>query len=196
VDVRYWALLTAGSLPFAELLDGVQRGVFDPNPDVASAARIALAALKKLPQVDGILKGLRRELTASDSGRRALAARALGALHDRESIDGLIGLAGSENADCAQAASDALKEITKASCGTSARQWSLWWAENRERPRSQWLVAGLRHPELDVRLASIDELAAAFGDKLGYLADGPVVEREAAAHRWTAKLQKAEAEQT
>ena len=38
------------------------------------------------------MRGLRQELASRDPLRRSLAARALGAMHDREAIDGLIGL--------------------------------------------------------------------------------------------------------
>jgi hypothetical protein len=195
VDVRHWALLTAGSLPKPELLDGIHHGLFDPHPDVASAARAAAVALRSLPGFDPLLKSLRQELTDNDPRRRALAARALGALRDRDAIDALVGLTGSEDSLAAQAAAEALRDITRATFGTNSRQWSEWWAENRERSRAEWLVAGLRHPDLDIRLASIDELNAAFGEKLGYLADAPQLELEAGAARWASKV-KAAAEQS
>jgi hypothetical protein len=188
VDVRYFALLTAGRLVHPDLLDGIQRGLFDPHPDVASAARAAAMALKSLPRFETVLKSLRQELTDSDVRRRALAARALGALHDREAIDGLIGLTASEDGLASQAASEALREITRTTHGSSPRDWSQWWAENRERSRAEWLVDGLRHHDLDVRLASIDELAVAFGDRLGYLADSSETDREAAAMRWALRV--------
>src|SRR5262249_39405618 len=109
-------------------------------------------------------------------------------LHDREAIDGLIGLTGSEDGLASQAASEALREITRTTYGNSPRDWSEWWAENRERSRAEWLVDGLRHRDLDVRLASIDELAVAFGDRLGYLADASETDREAAAMRWALRV--------
>jgi HEAT repeat protein len=188
-DARYLALLTAGNLPFPELVDGVLRGLFDLEPDISSAARAAATSLRRLPRFDAAMRGLRQELAASDPLRRSLAARALGVLHDREAVDGLIGMTGSEDGMCAQAAAEALKEITRASFGTNPRQWTAWWADNRDRRRVQWLVTALRSSELEVRNAAIDELARAVSDTLGFSADAPEKEREHAARRWEQLIQ-------
>jgi hypothetical protein len=187
-DTRYFALLTAGSLPFVELVDGVLRGLFDYEPDISSAARVAAAALKHLPRLDAAKRELRQELTSRDSLRRSLAARALGTLHDREAIEGLINLTGSDDEMCAQAAAEALREVTRATLGLDKRAWTMWWADNRQRRRADWLVAALRHAELDVRLAAIEELSRVLNDTLGYYADAPEAEREAAARRWEAAV--------
>jgi hypothetical protein len=185
-DTRYFALLTAGNLPFVELVDGVLRGLFDYEPDLSSAARVAAAAIKHLPRLDAAKRDLRQELTSRDALRRSLAARALGTLHDRESIEGLINLTGSDDEMCAQAGAEALREVTRATLGLDKRSWTAWWAENRGRRRADWLVAALRHPELDIRLAAIEELARALNTPLGYYADAPEPEREAAVRRWEA----------
>jgi hypothetical protein len=185
-DTRYFALLTAGNLPYVELVDGVLRGLFDLEPDLSSAARVAASALKHLPRFDAAMKDLRQELASRDPLRRSLTARALGSLHDRESIEGLINLTGSDDEMCAQAAAEALREITRATFGLNPRQWQGWWAENRTRRRADWLVAALRHKELDVRLAAIEELSRALNDTLGYYADASEAEREAAVRRWEA----------
>lgn len=185
-DTRYFALLTAGNLPYVELVDGVLRGLFDMEPDISSAARVAASALKQLPRLDAALRDLRQELGNRDAMRRSLAARALGALHDREAIEGLIQLTGSDDEMCAQSGSEALREVTRATFGLSPRQWATWWAENRSRRRADWLVTALRHRELDVRLAAIEELSRALNDTLGYYADAPEAEREVAVRRWEA----------
>ncbi|WNG44386.1 FrgA protein [Archangium minus] len=187
-DTRYFALLTAGSLPYVELVDGVLRGLFDYEPDISSAARVAAAALKHLPRLDAARKDLRQELTSRDALRRSLAARALGTLHDRDAIEGLILLTGGDDAMCAQAAAEALREVTRATFGLDTRAWSVWWAENRQRRRADWLVSALRHPELDIRLAAIEELSRSLNDALGYYADAPEPEREAAVRRWEAAV--------
>ena len=187
-DTRYVALLTAGSLPHPELVAGVLRGLFDRENDVASAARAAARALRKLPRFKAALPGLRVELAARDPERRALAARALGVLHDRASVEGLIGLTSSDDAFAAQAAAEALIEITRASFGTSTRGWMAWWAENRSHRRAQWLLAGLRHPEPWMRAAALEELSAAYGDTLAFQPDAPDAEREASVQRWETVL--------
>jgi HEAT repeat protein len=183
-DTRYLALLTAGNLPYPELVDGVLEGLFDDEPDISSAARVAAAALKHLPRLDSAMKDLRQELAKPDPVRRSLAARALGSLHDREAIEGLIQLVGSDDAMCAQAGAEALREVTRATYGMDTRAWSNWWAENRGKRRVDWLVAALRHPELDMRLAAIEELSRVQHDTLGFFADAAPNEREAAVRRW------------
>jgi hypothetical protein len=189
-DTRYFALLAAGSLPYPEVVDGVLRGLFDLQPEISSAARAAATALRGLPRFESSIQSIRQELASKDSLRRSLAARALGALHDRESIDGLIGLTSSEDQLCAQAAAEALREITRASFGTNSRQWTSWWAENRDRRRPEWLVVALRHKDFDLRLCAIQELAQAFDDNLGYFADAPPMERLAAVKRWEALIRR------
>jgi hypothetical protein len=191
LDTRYWAILTAGNFPAPDFIDGLRRALFDPDPDIASAARAAAGNSTHLPQFELVLRDLRRDLTTREGHRRARAAQALGVFHDREVIDGLIGLVGSDDLECAQAAAQALTEITKASFGTNARQWMLWWAENRDRNRQQWLLAGLRHPNLEIRSRSVEELQGVVGtgaDALGYRPEAPEAEREAAVQRWEDNL--------
>jgi hypothetical protein len=187
-DARYFALLTAGSLPYAELVPGVLRGLFDLEPEISSAARVTAAALKRLPRFDAALRGLRQELTALEPLRRSLAARAVGALHDREAVDALISLTGSEDPLCAQAAAEALFEITRANFGPSPRGWTGWWAENRSRRRAEWLVEALGHRDTESRSAAIEELASALGDSLGYSPEAPPEQRRAAQRQWERAL--------
>lgn len=185
-DTRYLALLTSGSLRYPDVVDGVVRGLFDYEPDISSAARAASAALRLLPHFQSRLPGLRQELVSADMLRRSLAARALGVLHDRASIEGLINLTGSEDELCAQSAGDALKEITRAGFGTNPSAWSAWWARARELRRIEWLVEALMAEDFDLRLAAIEELSRTFGDNFGYFADGPDAERAGAVSRWQA----------
>src|SRR6185295_50505 len=51
-DTRYFAMLTAGNLPYPELVDGVLRGLFDLDPDISSAARAASTALKRVARFE------------------------------------------------------------------------------------------------------------------------------------------------
>lgn len=188
-DTRYLALLTAGSLRYPDVVDGVLRGLFDYEPDISSAARAAAAALRFLPYFQDRLPELRQELAASDPLRRSLAARALGVLHDRTSIDALINLTGSEDALCAQSASDALREITRANFGADTTAWTGWWARSRDQRRIEWLVAALDSDDFELRLSAIEELSRTFGDNFGFFADGPAAERAGAVSRWRAVVQ-------
>jgi HEAT repeat protein len=167
---------------------GVLRGMFDLIPELSSAARLAARALRRLPRFESAMPSLRQELAAMDPMRRILAARALGALRDRNAVEGLIGLTGSDDVLCATAAAEALGEITRASFGNGRRAWVAWWAENRRRTRAQWLLAALRHPDVAMRRAASEELSTALGETLGYSADGPEKARELAVQRWELAL--------
>ncbi len=185
-ETRYLALLTAGALQHPVVVDGVLRSLFDYEPDISSAARATLAALKPLPELQARLPGLRQELQSQDSLRRSLAARALGVLHDRESIDGLISLTGSDDGLCAQSAAEALRETTRQNLGPNPRAWTAWWAAARGQRRLEWLVEALASDDADTRLSAIEELSRAFGDNAGFFADGPPAEREPAVEAWRA----------
>jgi len=187
-DVRYLALLTAGSLPYPVLVDGILRGLFDLEPDLSSAARAAAFALRRVPRMEASLPALRRELIGRDPLRRSLAARALGTLHDRAAVDGLINLTGSDDDLSAQAAAEALREITRTAFGQNRPAWTRWWAENRGRRRSEWLVAALRSPDLDLRLAAFEELSNALGETFDYQPDAPAEAREEATRLWESAL--------
>ncbi|MBX7096832.1 MAG: FrgA protein, partial [Myxococcaceae bacterium] len=187
-DVRYFALLTAGALPFPELLPGVLRGLFDFEPDVSSAARAAASALKHVEGFAGHLKQLHQELSSRDSLRRSLAARALGMLHDREAIEGLINLTGSDDQLSAQAAAEALRDICKVNLGTKPRAWLSWFAQARAQRRTEWLLDALAAEDFELRLGAIEELSRSLGDNLGYFADGAPDERSAAVERWRSAI--------
>lgn len=183
-DTRYLALLTAGSLRYPEVVDGVLRGLFDYEPDLSSAARAAAVSLAPLPEFQAQLPVLRDQLASPDALRCSLAARALGVLHDRYSVEALIELTGSEDALSAQSAADALKEITRVSLGTDMAAWRAWWAEAHLHRRLDWVIAALEAEDFELRLAAIEELSRAFGDNAGYFADGPLEERAAAVAQW------------
>lgn len=183
-DTRYLALLTAGSLPYPEVVDGVMRALFDYDPDISSAARAAAAGLRHVPAFRSRLPELRKELASPDALRRSLAARALGMVRDSSSVEVLINLTGSSDDLCAQSAAEALKEITRADLGTNPSGWTAWWATRRERRRIEWLVEALGSEDSELRLGAIEELARATGDNLGFLADAPKGERTEAVARW------------
>ncbi len=186
LEVRYFALLTAGSLPFAELVGGVLRGLFDADPDIASAARAAAGALRRVPRFASSMRDLRQELASPDTLRRSLAARAVGVLHDRDAVEALINLTGSDDGMCADAAAEALGELTGQAFGADQHAWTRWWAEHRTRSRAEWLVTALRHQDAGVRTRAFEELSRVLNDALGYDPEASATEREAALRRWEA----------
>lgn len=184
IDIRYFAVLTAGSLGSPELLTPVGERVFDRHAVVANAARVALAAMQTLPGFGEVLLRLRRSLGSPHGEVVANAARALGTMRDVGSIEELIALTSHPDRGAAQAALDALREITKQSF-VQTRRWTAWWAENRTRSRTEWLIEGLNHKDLDLRISAIDELVREVNDNFGYYADAPKRQRDEAVARWT-----------
>lgn len=184
-DQRFFAVLLAGTVRRPELFTGLLPTLFDPVVEVAAAARAAVSRLRDLAGFeDGIASFVRKQLGASDPDRVASAALAIGRTRDIAAIPLLIPLTGHADDRVAAEASDALTQITKQTHGDSPRRWQAWWDQNRSRPRVAWLVEGLAHKDVQVRLAAIEELVELTNDSLGYLADGPRKEREKALVRW------------
>lgn len=188
-DQRFFAVLLAGALQNPEFLGGLLKALFDPVPEVASAARAAAARVRGVSGFEeAVARHLRDELASPDPDRVGSAAMAIGRTRDERAIPLLIPLTGHADDRVAAEASDALTQITKQTHGDSPRRWQSWWEQNRTRPRAAWLVEGLAHKDLQIRLSSIEELVALTNDALGYQADGPRREREKSLERWDAWL--------
>jgi HEAT repeat protein len=160
---------------------GIVDLVLDPDPGVASAAREALVSHKAEPAVRPLPERLRRALLSGVGDRPVLAARALGALRDVDSIPILIqALEGG----AAEAAADALAAITLQRLGNSPQKWLRWWKENRGHSRAEWLFAALTSGDLDARVAASGELRSAGEPPVRYSPDMPAAELDAAARAW------------
>lgn len=186
VDCRHIAVLTAGRLQSPTLVAPVARRIFDPHPVVGGAARVALRAMRQVAGFDKALNEIRGALNGGDCDAAASAARALGFLHDLQAVEKMIELTGHPEKSVAQAAADALKEITKQKLGTSPSKWKSWWFQHGSQPRTSWLIEGLDHRDLEVRLSAIDELVRVVNDNLGYFANGRQGDRKAGVKRWIA----------
>ena len=190
-DERFFAVLLAGSMRQAPLFPGIARALFDPVMEVAAAARAAAGSLRMVPGFEEVIaRQLRQELGANDPDRVASAALAIGRTRDVQAIPLLIPLTGHADDRVAAEAGDALTQITKQTHGDSPRRWQAWWEQNKNRPRIAWLVEGLAHKDLQVRLSSVEELVEITNDSFGYLADGPRKEREKALERWDGWLKQ------
>jgi hypothetical protein len=193
-DARFFAVLLAGWLVAPELLPGLRRCLFDPVNEVAAAARAAAVPFRKLAGFeDSIARPLRDELASPAAERVSRAALALGRVHDVQSIPLLIPLTGHAEDRVAMDASVALTELTLQTLGDSPRRWAQWWESNRRHPRERWLVDGLSHPDLPIRLTAIAELVDEANDTFGYAADGPRGDRARAIERWDQWLRHREA---
>jgi hypothetical protein len=155
----------------------------DADPAVSSAARAALGSLRRDPAARQAGEKLRRALLSGIAARAIRAAHALGALRDTDAIPLLIQALESDP-ETAQAAAEALAEITLQRLGPDARKWLAWWKQNRGRGRADWLFSGLTHPDRETRLAASLELSQAAPPPVVYTADMPTSDRERAARAW------------
>jgi hypothetical protein len=183
---RRYAVLLLGQVGDAAALPALAEAAFDPDPRVASAARVALSAHRREPEIEPLRARLRRAL--SEPVRAAAAARALARLGDVESVPLLVHLLeGGEPA--AAAAAEALARLTVQRLGPEPGPWMEWWARHRGEPRRRWLLAGLTHEDHVVRRLAAEELRAAGTPPFAYFPDAPVAERERAAQAWAAWLE-------
>jgi hypothetical protein len=155
-----------------------------PDEAIAAAARDALAARRREPDLRPATDRLRRALLSGISARTRAAARALGALRDVEAVPLLVQVLETSDPPAAQAAADALADVTLQRLGPDARKWLAWWKENRGRGRADWLFSGLTSPDRETRVAAAVELSAAAPPPVAYSADMPAGEREQAARAW------------
>jgi HEAT repeat protein len=151
---------------------------------VAAAAREALVSHRRDPAVKPLPERLRRALLSGVGERPLLAARALGALRDVESIPILIQALESGSPETMEAAADALAQITLQRHGPNPQRWLRWWKENRGRSRAEWLFAALTAPDRELRLAASGELRSAAEPPVRYSVDLPAAELEAASRSW------------
>ena len=157
---------------------------FDPDPEVAAAARGALAAHRRDPAMKQVPERLRRALLSGLSDRATAAARAITALRDAESIPLLIQALEGSDAGTAAASAEALSAITMQRHGTAARKWLMWWKENRGRGRAEWLFGALTSEDREVRVQAATELRDVAPSPVAYSVDLPTLEREQAARAW------------
>jgi Type II secretion system (T2SS), protein E, N-terminal domain len=181
---RYFALLTAGYLPFPFQIEGVFASLLDADPQLSSAARAAAGALKQFPEWAKPKEALRQTLVSGDALQRGLAARALGTLSDRESISLLIDALSDDDMLCADSALAALTEMTRTSHGLDTSAWTAWLSHAQGKRRLEWLIDALSDERLEFRAAAIEELAAQFGSDGGYHPEGSESDRLAAVASW------------
>jgi HEAT repeat protein len=180
-EVRYYATLVCAEIRAAGAIPGLVARLFDPDYAVRAAALDALIGYPPR-ELDEALEPVRRSLRAEPAKARA-AAHALGQLRDVRGVPDLVE-ALDRDATTAEEARRSLVELTKQDFGVKSKKWSSWWEKNRNRPRIEWMLDGLAHPDDAVRLSASEELRRLTGEYFGYHYDLPKREREEARARW------------
>ena len=156
-QIRYLAFLTAGYLPYQDILAGIAAGMLDMHPAVSSAARAAAFALQNHLVIDPVIQHLRDQLDNPDVIVQALAIQGLGALSDVGAIEDLVQRVQSSDRLIAEVADRALQNITKAR-HSAYPLWSPWWEINRRVPQVEWLRQGLHSQDIEIQTSSREEL--------------------------------------
>jgi hypothetical protein len=112
------------------------------------------------------------------------AARALGAIADRQSVPVLLELVTSEEEPVRDAALVGLRAITLHDFGRARWRWVRWWREFGGKHRVEWLLDALSAQEPALRLEAARELEQLSGRYVGYHFDLGKRDRDEARRRW------------
>ena len=186
LELRLCVTLALGALHLPEAARPLGARLFDHEPLVRRAALAALGRMAPGPELMTVLESLHGELGAEDPARQRYAAESLGELRDAPSVPRLIELVKHREVDVVDAAHRALMLITKQDFGGSRWRWRVWWEKNGDLSRIDWLLAGLRSPESEVRLSASEELQTLTSDVFCYQLALPRAQREAARQKWLA----------
>jgi hypothetical protein len=159
----------------------------DEDDRVVRVAYRSLFCFRQHPGFQDIVHELRQDLQSDSATLRAAAMAGLSGLGDSGSVPLLIKWVSTPGSTDGQLARRALVQLTKVDLGDDPGSWSLWWAQNRDRHRVQWLIDGLVQERLDLRHHSAFELNEATGMDFGYLPDmDPKARQEVREqyHRW------------
>ena len=181
---RYAATWALSALRVPAALSRLALRVFDAEPAIATLALEVLDAYRGEPDFEKVLAGVRDLVRRGDDFQRSRAVLAVSELKDRGALPALIELLGTRPKELAEDAHRALIEITKQDLGSSDRRWRAWIEDNREVPRTRWLIDGLRSQDEAVRKSSQQELNRLTGQFFGYRFDASRAERESGLQAW------------
>ena len=185
-ELRFAAVIAIAELGAPETPLFLARALLDGDPLVRRAARQALMPASPTGDLGRVLERLRERLAAGDAALALAAAEGAGALRDTQAVPLLIPLLGHGDGAVVKAALVALTQITKQDFGNSRWRWRWWWDGNRDRPRVEWLLAGLEHRAAAIRESAEAELAAIGEPRFGFLKALSAREREEARRRFAA----------
>lgn len=184
-DRRFWSTYLLSELVYPDAIDAAVDRVFDTDPRVRRAAKLAARALAEAhptPVVE------RLAAVATDTGeplaRRVMAIEAMGESREPSAIASLIPLLHDIAAEIVLPARQALMLIARQDFGVEATKWTTWWTANKDRHRLEWLIDALMHDQAALRAAASEELKTITKEYFGYYDDLPKRERERAKERY------------
>jgi len=109
------------------------------EPSVRAAAANALARFREPAVLDELIR-LAGDVSA-DRNTRLVVIGALQRVLNKRAVDALVGLLDDADGVIRDAACDALANLTNIRAfGRDPGRWRSWWAQNKDKPRSDWLA--------------------------------------------------------
>jgi hypothetical protein len=185
-EVSYYTLLVAGEIVHPDLLDAVARRALGPDETLRHVALDVLRRYSLLPQFPAVLRALAdlSERPGKDGKRQRLAVEALGHLRDGRALQTLIARLSDAGESVAQAAYQALVELTAQDFGPNPRRWETWAEEVGAQHRVEWLIESLMHAEQVIRALASAELKRETQQYFGYHPGLPKRDRELAQRKY------------
>jgi hypothetical protein len=166
---RMWAVLLISELPYPEAIKPVVTRLFDPDPYVRAAARIAARAIAE-HHAQLIVERIAAIASSPDEpmARRVAAIEALGEL--REPLAGmlLINALADPTHEIADAARIALRTLTRHDFGSDPRTWFAFWQSRGSDARQEWLIAAIAGDDLDLASHAADEISTLAKRSFGF----------------------------
>jgi hypothetical protein len=175
---RYAAVVCFVAVPDARAIDLLRSRLHDPERRIRALALEALMPFLAHPRFESLLHHLRERLQGPLVESRERALELLGRFRDVGAVPSMMGLVA--HPQLGSVARDSLRAITLQDFGAKPKAWDKWWQKAKKRTRIDWLLEGLLSDELELREASVRELAAIVGSDFGYRADGEQRDRERA----------------
>ena len=184
--VRQWATLVLGELPSPESVRAVLSRLGDREACVRQAATAAARQLLQRDLGRSLLEAALREMLGAqrDKATRLTAFEYLAELRTPFVVPMLLDLLESTDRDIARSAEWALGVLCRQTFGPNHDAWRDWWAGNRTRHRTEWLIDSLTHPQPAVRRAAAEELRSIAPPNLGYSDELPASELEETQERY------------
>lgn len=185
VDRRFWATYLLSELPYIESIEPAVSALFDPEPRVRGAARVAVRVLGELYPtftVERLARGLADP--RHDAGRKVIAIQLLGELREAASVPHLLPCLVDPQPEVATTARASLMLVTRQDFGLHIAHWTEWHAANASRQRVEWLIDALEHPAAGLRAAALEELQKLTRNTFGFREEMNKRERERVLQRF------------
>jgi hypothetical protein len=179
-DTRAAAVMALHAIDVPAAVARLGGRVFDREARIARLAVEVLDVRRASPLFPAVAERLRDLCRRGDDDERERAIAAVAALRDIDAIGVLVQLLHVRPTTIAEAAHDALVQITRADFGFAERRWIAWHADHGREPRTRWLLRALANVDANLRRGAADDLALLGIDVHAFRFDAPPTERAAA----------------